>query len=602
MSHLALLLRRAVAATLIAVAAPHAAVAAPFFGEGRCALIVASRPDRPSAEAYVAAHRIGPGARLFASRNDWLAISTGLLGTHEADVTIARLKATGRVPPDAYCSTGEAYVREIAMRPAGPAGRLDEPPAGLLEAFDPRPYSAAERRALQAALSYLDRYHGLLDGEWGPGSQAALEAWSRAEIDAEPINLLAGVLLTVLADAIEREGWRMHHEPALDLSFALPTALLRPQGREGARAWSDPYGALSVSAERLAEPQMRRVHAATLAEAAPGTQPYAVRGADRWVTSILGRDGRTSYRRSERRGAAWSHVAVVGDPAMAGPLSVVLSSIAPGRAEPSLLPAGGEAARQMALAEAFLGEDPQAGAHGGMDGGASASPGGHGDAPRAPRWLEAPPAAAAPPGLVSTGSGFVVNAAGEVVTNHHVIEGCAVVEVDGRAAAVLAAWPEADLAVLAPRPLDGARPHVRLGAGAARLNADVTVAGYPLVHLLGGLNITRGSVTGLNAMWGESGAMQISAPIQAGNSGGPVFDRAGAVVGVVVATLDPRAVDPDLGLIPQNVNFAVKAEWLTSFLAAHGIAFATAEAAGPALPPEDLADRAAAVTVLVTCR
>ena len=146
-------------------------------------------------------------------------------------------------------------------------------------------------------------------------------------------------------------------------------------------------------------------------------------------------------------------------------------------------------------------------------------------------------------------------------------------------------------------------PAARFAARPARLNADVTVAGYPLAGLLGGLNITRGAVTSLKGLGGATGAMQISAPVQPGNSGGPVVDVAGSVVGVVVAKLDAGMVARETGDIPQNVNFAIRGEIAKLFLFQNEVAPAEAEAgAAPALAPEDLADQVKRFTRFVTCR
>ena len=90
----------------------------------------------------------------------------------------------------------------------------------------------------------------------------------------------------------------------------------------------------------------------------------------------------------------------------------------------------------------------------------------------------------------------------------------------------------------------------------ARLNSDITVVGYPLSGLLGGLNVTRGSVSSLKGLRGDGVQMQISAPVQPGNSGGPVVSGSGAIVGVVVSKLNARRVADETGDIPQNVNFA----------------------------------------------
>lgn len=72
---------------------------------------------------------------------------------------------------------------------------------------------------------------------------------------------------------------------------------------------------------------------------------------------------------------------------------------------------------------------------------------------------------------------------------------------------------------------------------------------------------------------------QISAPIQPGNSGGPVVGTDGTVVGVSVAMLDSDVVHEQTGTMPQNVNFAVKGSVLRMFLNAHGVKFNTARTA-----------------------
>jgi S1-C subfamily serine protease len=65
--------------------------------------------------------------------------------------------------------------------------------------------------------------------------------------------------------------------------------------------------------------------------------------------------------------------------------------------------------------------------------------------------------------------------------------------------------------------------------------------------------------------------MQISAPVQPGNSGSPLVDTKGAVVGVVVAKLDAMAVAGITKDIPQNINFAIKASAVIDLLDANSI-------------------------------
>ena len=94
--------------------------------------------------------------------------------------------------------------------------------------------------------------------------------------------------------------------------------------------------------------------------------------------------------------------------------------------------------------------------------------------------------------------------------------------------------------------------------------------------------------------------MQISAPVQPGNSGGPVVNAAGQIVGVVVSKLNAQMVAEATGDIPQNINFAIRAEIAKLFLYQSGVEPVVVEEQ-PALSPEDLAESARGFTRLITC-
>jgi hypothetical protein len=87
--------------------------------------------------------------------------------------------------------------------------------------------------------------------------------------------------------------------------------------------------------------------------------------------------------------------------------------------------------------------------------------------------------------------------------------------------------------------------------------------------------------------------VQISAPIQPGNSGGPLVDTAGNVVGIVTAQLKPS-------FSAQNVNFAIKSSVIVAFLGRNGVSTSTPQSTAP-LSSADLAERAQRFAVFVTC-
>jgi serine protease Do len=111
----------------------------------------------------------------------------------------------------------------------------------------------------------------------------------------------------------------------------------------------------------------------------------------------------------------------------------------------------------------------------------------------------------------------------------------------------------------------------------ARLGEPVTALGYPYLGQFGqGLTVTGGNVSALpGGTFGETQLM-ISAPVQPGNSGGPLLNGDGAVIGVVVARINDMVVFEETGTLPQNMNFAVTNGTLTDFLKGAGVMFPAA--------------------------
>jgi len=155
-----------------------------------------------------------------------------------------------------------------------------------------------------------------------------------------------------------------------------------------------------------------------------------------------------------------------------------------------------------------------------------------------------------------------------------------------------------DLALLEALNLSGTPVAVR---ASAVLGEDTTVAGYPLAGLLSNdLVVTSGQVNSLAGLGNDPSMLQISAPVQPGNSGGPLIDRSGAVVGVVVSKLNADRLAKLTGDIAQNVNFAIKPEVLRLFLDTNRIQYRAA-AVGPRINNVQIAERARSFTVQVLC-
>ena len=202
----------------------------------------------------------------------------------------------------------------------------------------------------------------------------------------------------------------------------------------------------------------------------------------------------------------------------------------------------------------------------------------------------------------STGTGFVVSSFGHLVTNAHVVTACKKMTLSNGKLLTLQAYdPTSDLALLNSSSLEAISPlPLRFGNNLEVAEA-VAVAGFPLSGLLSPeLNVTLGNVSALSGPDGTRSLIQITAPVQPGNSGGPILDESGNVVGVVVSKLDAIAVATLTGDIPQNVNFGISLGELKSFLTKQKVQFAT-KPASTALKSAEVGKIARGSTFQIQC-
>jgi S1-C subfamily serine protease len=204
----------------------------------------------------------------------------------------------------------------------------------------------------------------------------------------------------------------------------------------------------------------------------------------------------------------------------------------------------------------------------------------------------------------STGTGFFVSPKGHLLTNHHVVENCNAITVAlagsvSKSARVIGRDPRNDLALLTTTGLKtGAMPNLRANV---RLGENVFVYGFPLSGLLATSgNFTAGSVTAIAGVGDDTTRIQMSAPVQPGNSGGPVFDESGNVVAIVVGKLNALRMARVTSDIPQNVNFAIKSSIAMSFLETGNVS-APVAASMIKLDAPEIAERARTFTAQVRC-
>jgi len=212
-----------------------------------------------------------------------------------------------------------------------------------------------------------------------------------------------------------------------------------------------------------------------------------------------------------------------------------------------------------------------------------------------------PPASAQ---TIRTGTGFAVSATTHVVTNAHVASGCKTLRVlqggSSGVATLMAVDHDADLALVRT---DLHTPTVAVLRSTPPLRVGETVVsfGFPLSGALSREgNLTTGNVSALAGLRDDPTYLQMTAPVQPGNSGGPLLDAAGHVIGIVTAKLDAVSIAKRTGDIPQNVNFAIKAQVLRALLQANGVRFDEA-VSDKTLETADIAEQARAFTVQLEC-
>jgi S1-C subfamily serine protease len=147
-------------------------------------------------------------------------------------------------------------------------------------------------------------------------------------------------------------------------------------------------------------------------------------------------------------------------------------------------------------------------------------------------------AAASPASQSSTssGTGFAVSADGAILTNRHVVDQCKVIVEGWGTATVKAVYQSNDLALLK---VEGNPSPVTFRDTPISIGETVFAVGYPYAGLLGSApHFTDGLVSSMTGIDNDSRFLQFTAPVQPGNSGGPLLDGSGQVVGIVSGRLE----------------------------------------------------------------
>lgn len=168
----------------------------------------------------------------------------------------------------------------------------------------------------------------------------------------------------------------------------------------------------------------------------------------------------------------------------------------------------------------------------------------------------------------ASGTGFALTSTGFIVTNQHITQGAKDIKVRGikgnfsktYKAKVVTEDKNNDLAIIKIDDPDfttlGTPPYI-IDKSTEDVGNSIFVLGYPLRATMGDeIKLTNGIISSKSGFQGDITSYQISAPVQPGSSGGPVFDKNGNVIGIINAK--------HLGA--ENASYAVKASYLTNLI------------------------------------
>lgn len=194
-----------------------------------------------------------------------------------------------------------------------------------------------------------------------------------------------------------------------------------------------------------------------------------------------------------------------------------------------------------------------------------------------------------PQAAVGSGTGIFVSSEFHILTNYHVVSSCSEIFAgqspgEHNKVRILKFDTFNDLALLEIKPeqkIDKVPmdPHWRIPTFRQKdpeLGEEVLVAGFPFGTLFNeNLKVSKGVVSATRGALGEDEIFQLDAAVQTGNSGGPVFDQNGNILGMIVAQLDKVRIAELTGSLPENMNYSIKSSTLVNFLKASGVVTST---------------------------
>jgi S1-C subfamily serine protease len=202
----------------------------------------------------------------------------------------------------------------------------------------------------------------------------------------------------------------------------------------------------------------------------------------------------------------------------------------------------------------------------------------------------------------SSGTGFFINKSGHIITNNHVIDQCNLVNAyykgEMKKLKILAIDRKNDLAIL--KGDFKSNDSFAISKEDGILLEEIYVAGYPFgKSVSGSIKVTKGVISSLSGIGNNYSNIQIDASLQPGNSGGPIINKKGNIVGVAQSKLDYKIILDVYDTIPENTNFGIKSSTLNQFLNSNKISTETPR--GSEMSIKDIGEKIEKATVYLDC-
>ena len=535
---------------------------------------IEAKPTQAEAEARAAAWAATfPDVGGFQLGSGWYAVALGPYERAEAVAKAELLRSEGMIPADAFVAdearfrqrfwpaTAAGAITPAAIAPTQPG--LAAESLAQARAAEAQ-LSAGERMALQEALQWQGLYTSGIDGAFGPGTRASMAAW-QAAIGAEQTGVLtsaqrADLLARSNAERAEL-GLAVVSDDEAAISVVMPTGLVKFERYEPPYAV---YSARDGSGIRilLISQQGDQASLFALYDIMQNFEIVPLEGARERSASRFTLTGQNSEIHSHTevslRGGLIKGFTLVWPASDAARMSRVLAAM-----QESFTPLGSRAM------DASLGE-PLAVAAADLMTGIDI---------RKPTFSR---------------SGFYITNQGAVLTTAEAAS-CGRVTVDGATFDLAFADAGLGIAVLTPRVALAPQAAGAFQTGAARVESEIAVAGYPYADAISAPVLTFGRLAALNGLAGEADLARLRLTALPGDAGGPVLDASGAVLGMLL----PANNDSNR-LLPEDIALARQAVALAPVLSARGFAPVAASNSG-AMAPEDLARMARGLAVQVSC-